>query len=96
MSDCQSSDSIGYHTLNQLSIDNWGIWQTLVLSWVGVQGDRPLKYTVGSKCAFGTRWEFGLMGYATFFIRFSSHSIMDSWKCKYKCKKLHVSSSIRS
>ena len=43
MSGCQLSDRIGYHTKNLLSIDNWVIWQTLVLSQVGLQGDRPLN-----------------------------------------------------
>ena len=39
----QLSDRIGYHTKNRLSIDNCVIWQTLVLSQVGLQGDRPLN-----------------------------------------------------
>ena len=35
------------------------IWQTLVLPRVGVQGDRPLKYTAGHcRCALGTLWVF--------------------------------------
>ena len=38
-------DSFGYHTENRLSGDNWVIWHILVLSQVGVQGDRPLKHT---------------------------------------------------
>ena len=30
---------------NRLSGDNWVIWHILVLSQVGVQGDRPIKCT---------------------------------------------------
>ena len=40
---------------------------------------RAIRYTVGNKCAFGTRWEFavGVDGLCHFFARFSSHIV--SW-----------------
>ena len=50
-------DSLGYHTKNQLSRDNWVIWHILVLSRVGVQGDRPLKMCCQCyECTLSTKW----------------------------------------
>ena len=50
-------DSLCYHTKNRLSGDNWVIWHILVLSRVGVQGDRPLKmFCQCYECTLSTKW----------------------------------------
>ena len=50
-------DSLGYHTKNRLSGDNCVIWHILVLSRVGVQGDRPLKtFCQCCECTLSTKW----------------------------------------
>ena len=59
MSDCQSSDSIGYHTINQLSIDNWMFGKPCTILGRCTRG-WAIRYTVISKCALGSRWEFAV------------------------------------
>ena len=62
------------------------IWHTLVLSRVGLQGDRPLNtlLVVNVQLAQYGCLQQGLVCYVYFLTRPPSHSIMDSWKCRCK------------
>ena len=87
-------DSFGYHTGNRLSGDNWLIWHILVLSQVGVQGDRPLKRTASIVIVHlvqngyyirGGRGVCVLVRFCHFFTRYPSYRTMNgsNFECKY-------------
>ena len=42
MSDCQLFGGLGSHTISLATDRKLDIWHTLVLLWVGLQGDSPL------------------------------------------------------